>query len=215
MQTRVYLMLGTVSAVLAVGASLWFTATSPDTPSVPSTATVAGGQTTAMPPSSAAEPADTAPVAGLPDPAAVRAYEARQVFHDQYRQFMATADQLLASQRDEQAQALALAIDEREAQGELALSEALLLQLGLIKATNPDETAQKAAAEALVARYQARSAAREAQRPAQADQRFVAYKEREKAIVSEVLALQSIPGGLSRDEYLRQRLQEAREQSYQ
>ena len=103
MQTRVYLMLGTVSAALAVGASLWFTATSPDTPSVPSTATVAGGQTTALPPSSAAEPADTASVAGLPDPAAVRAYEARQVFHDQYRQFMATADQLLASQRDEQA----------------------------------------------------------------------------------------------------------------
>lgn len=214
MQTRVYLILGTVSAALTVGASLWFSATPTGAPAVSSSTTLARSPAEA-PASPVAEAAGSAPPAGLPDPAMLKAYEARQAFHEQYRQFLATTDQLLAAPRDEQAQALAQAIDEREAQGELALSEALLLQLGLIKVTNPDETAQRAAAEALVARYQARSAAREAQRPAQADQRFVDYKEREKAIVSEVLALQSIPGGLSRDEYLRQRLQEAREQSYQ
>ena len=33
------------------------------------------------------------------------------------------------------------------------------------------------------------------------------YKAREKAVVAEVMAMTIIPGGLTRDEYLRQRLQ--------
>ena len=46
------------------------------------------------------------------------------------------------------------------------------------------------------------------------DARFSQYKSEEKRIVDEVLTLQTIPDGLSRDQYLRQRLQEAREQAY-
>ena len=45
------------------------------------------------------------------------------------------------------------------------------------------------------------------------DARFSRYKSEEKRIVDEVMALDSIPDGLSRDQYLRQRLQEAREQA--
>ena len=39
---------------------------------------------------------------------------------------------------------------------------------------------------------------------------FERYKAREKAIVEEVMAMDDIPGGLTRDQYLRDRLQEAR-----
>jgi hypothetical protein len=41
---------------------------------------------------------------------------------------------------------------------------------------------------------------------------FQLYKVREREIVAEVMALQSIPDGLSREEYLRRRLQAEREQ---
>ena len=46
------------------------------------------------------------------------------------------------------------------------------------------------------------------------DPRFQSYKARERAIVAEVMALPRIPGGLTRDQYLRQRLQQARETAY-
>jgi hypothetical protein len=41
---------------------------------------------------------------------------------------------------------------------------------------------------------------------------FQLYKVREGQIVAEVMSLQTIPNGLSRDEYLRRRLQTEREQ---
>lgn len=87
------------------------------------------------------------------------------------------------------------------------------MQVGLVQAEGGDEAAQKARADALLARYQALSAEREAQAKAP-DARFSRYKSEEKRIVDEVMALDSIPDGLSRDQYLRQRLQEAREQAY-
>jgi hypothetical protein len=46
------------------------------------------------------------------------------------------------------------------------------------------------------------------------DPRFQDYKARERAIVAEVMGLGEIPGGLTRDEYLRQRLQQARVSAY-
>mgnify|MGYP001179974871 CR=1 FL=1 len=93
-------------------------------------------------------------------------------------------------------------------------SEALLLQIGLIRAVSTDEQEQKRRAEALIRRYQALSAEREARQAQRVDPNFARYKAEEKRIVEEVLALQSIPDGLSRDQYLRQRLQEARERNY-
>lgn len=47
---------------------------------------------------------------------------------------------------------------------------------------------------------------------AQSDPMFQLYKVRESQIVAETLSLQTIPNGLSRDEYLRRRLQAEREQ---
>jgi hypothetical protein len=141
-------------------------------------------------------------------------YQARLKFAGDYQIFIKGAAALSEEERRQRAAALAREIERREAAGELALSEALLMQVGLVQAEGGDEAAQKARADALLARYQALSAAREAQAKAP-DVRFSRYKSEEKRIVDEVMALDSIPDGLSRDQYLRQRLQEAREQTYQ
>ncbi|WP_252272452.1 hypothetical protein [Pseudomonas subflava] len=200
-------------AILTVGGGLWL-------------GLAGSGRTPADAPAPSAPLANTGAANGNPaplDPAArqallndpaVQGYRARLQFGADYQSFINTSADLDEAQRRQRAEALAKEIDRREAAGELALSEALLLQIGLAQAEGGDEAAQKARADALVARYQALSQAREA-RNKTPDARFSQYKSDEKRIVEEVMALDSIPDGLSRDQYLRQRLQEAREQAYQ
>ncbi|VXC52232.1 hypothetical protein [Pseudomonas sp. 8O] len=145
----------------------------------------------------------------------VQQLERRLDFHQRYRGFIEHATELDSSSREAQAQTLSEGIDALERQGEVALSEALLLQIALIKAVSEDEDEQKRRAEALIKRYQAISAEREAKLAQRSDPNFERYKAEEKNIVEEVLGLQNIPEGLTRDQYLRQRLQEARERNYQ
>lgn len=145
---------------------------------------------------------------------AVKNQEQRLAFHQAYRSFVSGAAELSPAQRESQAQALREQIETYEQRSELAMSESLLLQLGLIQLTTGDEQAQKDQAAALVARYKAISAEREA-KAATPSAEFRRYKADEKRIVEEVLSMYSFPDGLSRDEYLRQRLQQAREQHYQ
>lgn len=92
----------------------------------------------------------------------------------------------------------------------MSAGEVFLLRAGLIRATEPDERQQAAQIRALKERYERDSRQRSAQ--AQSDPMFDLYKVREREIVAEVMSLQTIPGGLSRDEYLRRRLQAEREQ---
>ena len=145
----------------------------------------------------------------------VRQQQQRLAFHNSYRDFIERAAELDAAARAAEVRDLEQGIETLEQQGELALSEALLLQLALIKADTQDEAAQKARGEALIRRYQALSAEREAAQAQRPDPQFERYKAEERRIVEEVMALQNVPDGLSRDQYLRQRLQEARERSYQ
>ncbi|SFW34113.1 hypothetical protein SAMN03159511_2549 [Pseudomonas sp. NFACC19-2] len=145
----------------------------------------------------------------------VQQQERRLDFHQRYRGFIEHATELDSSSREAQAQALSEGVDALEQRGELALSEALLLQIALIKAVSEDEAEQKRRAETLIKRYQAISAEREAKLAQRSDPNFERYKAEERNIVEEVLGLQNIPNGLTRDQYLRQRLQEARERSYQ
>ncbi len=144
----------------------------------------------------------------------VKNQEQRLAFHQAYRSFVSGATELSPAQRESQAQALREQIETYEQRSELAMSESLLLQLGLIQLTTDDEQTQKDQATALVARYKVISAEREA-KAATPSAEFQRYKVDEKRIVEEVLSMDSIPDGLSRDEYLRQRLQQAREQHYQ
>ncbi|WP_137973990.1 hypothetical protein [Pseudomonas sp. F(2018)] len=199
-------------AGLAVGGGLWLGLAG----SEPASDTSSTAATAPSPASDSADAPSLDPSAqrALLDAPAVQDYQARLQFGADYQGFIKSAADLDEAQRRQRAAALAKEIDRREAAGELALSEALLLQVGLAQAEGGDEDAQKARADALVARYQALSQEREA-RNKTSDARFSQYKSDEKRIVDEVLSMDSIPDGLSRDQYLRQRLQEAREQAYQ
>lgn len=145
-----------------------------------------------------------------------QAWEERQAFEARARRFMKDASRLGAVQRSEQARALSASIDRYESQGGLSAGESLLLRTGLIKATVDGETKQAEQIAALMDRYRQHADQRMDAYATQhaGDPRFQDYKARERAIVVEVMALHAIPGGLSRDEYLRQRLQQARESAY-
>lgn len=208
MQRWISWLAGTALAAGAAGITFYYLAprsTAPSSPPAHSTQPLAAS----VPPSTAP---DTTSQAMLPE---IREETQRLAFHNAYRSFFSHAAELPETERNAQAQALSAQIDTYEQRGELALSEALLLQVALIRAISDDPEEQKARADALVERYKATSAQRAARDAEVPDARFAQYKAEEKQIVEEVLALDSIPGGMSRDEYLRQRLQEARERAYQ
>ncbi|MGB4074621.1 hypothetical protein [Pseudomonas sp.] len=203
------LLLGGGLIVLAVTSTLYWRLQA-DTPASPAaTATMSATNTDRL---AVPAPSNAEQQALLGNPA-VQAQEQRLAFHAAYRDFVSNAAKLSSPQREAQARALSEQIEAYEQRSELAMSESLLLQLGLIQLTASDEQEQKEQAAALVARYKARSAEQAAKAPAPSAE-FQRYKTDEKRIVAEVMSMDSIPAGLSRDEYLRQRLQQAREQHY-
>lgn len=141
-------------------------------------------------------------------------YAKRLAFDAEYRGFFDKAAALSPAEREAEAERLRKGLEEKEAKGELAAGESVLLQIALIRASVDDPAEQTARSEALIGRYQAASEAREKARAQQRSPQFERYKQEERRIVEEVNAMQAIPEGLSRNEYLRQRLQEAREQAY-
>ena len=143
-------------------------------------------------------------------------FRERQEFEASAKRFLQQASSLGEVERSEQARALTASIDRYERDGGLSAGEALVLRSGLIEATVADPQRQALRLAELTARYRSDADRRTAQHLAQQqrDPQFQEYKARERAIVDEVLALREIPGGLSRDEYLRQRLQQAREAAY-
>lgn len=145
-----------------------------------------------------------------------RIYRERQDFEANSRRFLQEAAKLGPVERSRQARELSASIDKYEREGGLSAGEALLLRSALVKATVTDETRQAAQIAELMQDYHARADRGTAEYLAQhqRDPRFQDYKARERSIVAEVMALQAIPGGLSRDEYLRLRLQQAREAAY-
>ncbi|MEO6102894.1 MAG: hypothetical protein ABIP44_04550 [Pseudoxanthomonas sp.] len=145
-----------------------------------------------------------------------QAWEERQAFEARARRFMRDASRLGAVERSEQARALSASIDRYESQGGLSAGESLLLRTGLIKATMDDETRQAEQIAALMEDYRQHADQRMDAYATQhaGDPRFQDYKARERAIVAEVMALRDIPGGITRNDYLRQRLQQARESAY-
>lgn len=140
----------------------------------------------------------------------------RQDFEARAKRFLQNSSSLGEVERSEQARALIRSIDHYERNGGLSAGEALLLRSGLIKATVADEQQQAMQTAELMERYRTAADRRMADHLAQQqrDPKFQDYKTRERAIVAEVMAMQQFPGGLTRDEYLRQRLQQAREIAY-
>jgi hypothetical protein len=137
---------------------------------------------------------------------------ARERFYERARTFFASAARMNAEDRVREARQLEQELARLEEAGGMSAGETLLIRAGLIRKTVPAGAEQDAQLQALQQRYRTDTQLRVAAAQAHPDPQFESYKVRESEIVNEVMALQSIPDGLTRDEYLRQRLQHAREQ---
>ena len=174
------------------------------------------------PSASAATQADPA---GTPPQARIRALEntpparewlGQQRFEREVRAFVHDAAKLPSAERERRAQALEAQIEARERSGELSAGETMLLRAALVEAGSDNAAEQAARMTALVERYREDAVRREAAFVAQqqADPRMQQYKARERAVVAEVMAMKVVPGGLTRNEYLRRRLLQERERAF-
>lgn len=136
----------------------------------------------------------------------------RARFNERVREFFAQAPALSSEEARRRAADLSEELSRIEQVGGLSAGETFLLRAGLIRATVADERQQVAQIRALKKRYEVDTSQRIVQATAQSDPMFELYKVRESQIVAETQSLQTIPNGLSRDEYLRHRLQTEREQ---
>lgn len=152
----------------------------------------------------------SAPQRALLDDPRTLAFEHRLDFQTDVRHFFDQADQLSEEQLKARSEALEAELAEYEKTNEVSAAESLMLQLALVKTTVGDESAQQQAMAELIDEYKARSQVREAEWRSQPKPEFEAYKRQEKAIVEEVMAMERIPGDVDRNEYLRQKLMEAR-----
>lgn len=180
-------------------------------------------QTTAGHTLSTTAPAGAAPVAGAgsaEDMAAstpeARAYQSRLAFERQAREFVRDAPKLDPKVRLSRAQALSREIDRRERMRELSADEAVVLRVGLIHAAVQDEMERIRQSQEVIDRYRSDTSARQRAYLEQQnrDPRFRQYKAAESRIVAEVARMGSFPDGMSREDYLRLRLQQAREAIY-
>jgi hypothetical protein len=142
----------------------------------------------------------------------VQKFQQRERFQQEVREFFARAPALPPEERAARARDIARAITYYEAEGEIAAAEALTLRSGLVRETVADPVEQLVAMRGLQEHYQQQGERKQAQWEARADPELELYKAREREIVDEVMAMTTIPDGLTRDEYLRRRLQSAREQ---
>jgi hypothetical protein len=176
-----------------------------------------------QPPAPVRPPVTAAPVTAVarrepaPDPSVLdtpeaRTHLARADFEERARRFFADPAAFAPAAREREAQALTAMIDGYEGERQLSAGEAMNLRIGLVRATVADEATQLERVADIVTAYHADGARREARflEAQRNDAAFNEYKTREQAIVAEVMALDSIPGGLTREEYLRQRLQAER-----
>lgn len=131
-------------------------------------------------------------------------------FQKRAQQLFDHADSLDEQKKQAELKAIQDAAQHFEEQGKLVAMEALLLKLAMLKYTTNGEQEYKDKAQALIERYKAISDAKEQAWLNNPDPRFVDYKRREQDIVKEVMAMTVIPDGLSKDEYLRQQLEQAR-----
>lgn len=162
----------------------------------------------APPPAPAAASVDAA----LLDTPEARAYLEREQFNERARRFFAETVRRDEPARAREAQWIEAAIGRYERERHLSAGEAMNLRLGLVEVSElPDAERAERMAD-IVLRYERDGERREAQWAAQqrGNAAFAQYKSREQAIVAEVTAMTRIPDGLSRDEYLRRRLEAER-----
>lgn len=129
---------------------------------------------------------------------------------DSVRTYFDSYENLSAEERQQLAQKIEAQLDRQEAEEKIIPLEALSLRLALLK-TNSSDADYPELARQLTEKYQASIAATE---PEFDTIRADRYKEEERKILREVQAMSQYPNGMSQSQYLRQRLNEAREEIY-
>lgn len=145
----------------------------------------------------------------LEDPRVIEFTE-RLAFESELRTFFDSAPELGQQQLREQSRNIEQELGRYEERGEVSAPEALMVRLALAKVVETDPERRQQAIQTLTEHYTEQSEARLSAWKAEPKPEFESYKQREKAIVAEVMAMDTIPGNMSRSDYLRQRLQEAR-----
>lgn len=106
-------------------------------------------------------------------------------------------------------------IESIEGEGRMMAYEAMALKLAWLERNSADKAEFDSAAQELVEEYRQKSSQSATEYDPYEDvPGFAEYKEAEKRIVREVQQMTAFPDGMSRQEYLRRRLQEAREKAY-
>jgi hypothetical protein len=163
-------------------------------------------------------PSETTPGAALPPgaglPPEARRYHELRTLQEEVRAFFGEQHELPAAERDVRAAALRKQVEERQRDGLLSPQEALLLELGLLEASLDDPAVYEHEARELIEKRQEEAERRRSEASGGPDPRFETYKRREAEVVREVMALEEIPGGRPRGEYLRERLQRVRSEVY-
>ncbi|MDV2077371.1 hypothetical protein [Marinobacter xestospongiae] len=186
--------------------------TSASTPASATTAPAASTAAGAPPPQRPDQPLTPQQQALLNDPR-TQALSDRLAFQDRVRSLFDQADTLTDRQRRQQAAAVRQQLADYEQAGGVSAPEALMVKLALLNLTEADPEQRKHQAQALVNHYRQQGEQQRQAWAAQPTPQFDQYKTQERAIVAEVMAMESFPGNLTRDQYLRQRLQQAREQT--
>ena len=131
-------------------------------------------------------------------------------FEEELHTFFANADGLSSEERAAEAAMLEQRLAEYQRKGQVSAAESLMVRIAMTKLTIEDEAAQKRALQGLIDQQNDAAQARKEAWLAKPRPEFEAYKQREKQIVKEVMAMEKVPAGMTRNEYLRQRLLEAR-----
>ena len=172
-----------------------------------------------LPARGAAEPAPRSPGASRPGPRPpldgvpeVERYRETIAFRAAVRAFFDSYRGLSESERAVRADAILAAVEAREREGSLLPPEALVLKLGLLRATVDDPAVLESETRRLLDAYTEASERAVASRAP--DPRDERYQKRQAEIAREVMELEEIPSGLSREEYLRDRLRALRTEVY-
>tara|TARA_R110002096_G_scaffold12404_2_gene44678 strand:+ start:2021 stop:2692 length:672 start_codon:yes stop_codon:yes gene_type:complete len=198
---------------VAAGISFWLTQTDSSVDTAKSISNPQAAQALTQEPQSTSQNQNSGLTAGqqaLLENPETQELANRLDFEEELHTFFANADGLSSEERAAEAAMLEQRLAEYQRKGQVSAAESLMVRIAMTKLTIEDEAAQKQALQGLIDRQNAAAQARKEEWLAKPRPEFEAYKQREKQIVKEVMAMEKVPAGLTRNEYLRQRLLEAR-----
>lgn len=145
--------------------------------------------------------------------ARIRDYYDQLNASDQIKQQFAELEHLAVDAQESLAEELLSDIDSKENGQHISHSEAIFLKLALMKKILPQDR-YVSYAEQLIEDHNALVKANEEAYKNRSDPQFTHYKQQEAQIAREVLQMQEFPDGLTREQYLRKRLDEVRRDVY-